>query len=348
MRIEYTIESLLETFPDAQIIGEARPLLTGLSSLQDATESDLSFLSNPKYRKQLKESRAGAILVPADLDFEPSPKQVYIKVANPSAAVARICKNIEDQMRPRPPAGVHPTAVIADSAVVAPSASIGAFCVVGEGSIVEENVTLHSHVTLGAGVRVGEGALLYPRCVVQDYCQLGKNVILQPGVVIGSDGFGYEQVGELPNLVHQKIPQVGIVVIEDDVEIGANSTIDRARFGETRIGKGTKIDNLVQIAHNVQIGRGCILCAQVGVSGSSTLGNYVVLWGQAGIAGHIHLGDGAFVGAQAGVSKDVPARAKVSGTPARDLLDVRRGEALLRKLPERIAALESQLKAKGD
>ncbi len=334
MELRYTIQDLLDMIPGAGHEGAPDVRVTGLASLDEAGPGDLSFLANPRYKAALQTTRASVVLVPRDIAATPGEGQAYLRVDDPSMALAAICDRVERLLRPAPPPGVHPSALVAPTAQVDASASVGPNCVVGDGAVVGARSVLGAQVVLGRCARVGEGCLLHPRVVVHDHCVLGNNVQLHPGVVIGSDGFGYIQVGgKPPALRHKKVPQIGIVVIEDDVEIGANSTVDRARFGETRIGAGTKIDNLVQVAHNVRIGRHCIICAQTGISGSSSIGDYVVLWGQVGVAGHLKIGDGAFVGAQAGVAKDVEAGSKVTGTPARPFMDQRRQEAALARLP---------------
>jgi UDP-3-O-[3-hydroxymyristoyl] glucosamine N-acyltransferase len=248
---------------------------------------------------------------------------------------------MEQALWPKPAAGVHPTAWVGDGAVVAATATVGPHCVVEPGAVVGEHAHLQAQVFVGRGAKVGEGCWLMPGVVVAAESVLGKRVRLQPGVVVGSDGFGYEFVDGR----HEKLPQVGTVEIGDDVEIGANTTLDRARFSRTMIGEGTKIDNLVQIAHNVVVGRHCLICAQTGISGSTTLGDYVVLGGQAGLAGHITLGKGAKVGAQSGVGRDVAPGASVFGTPSLPLMLEQRIISLRSRIPElfkRVDAIEKQ------
>lgn len=343
MQFNYTVQELSALFPGAIIAGSSTRRLSGIASLAESQPGDLSFLSSPKYKKDLVKARAGAILVPLDLELEPTEEQTFIKVKDPSLALGILCSRIENESRPRPAPGIHPTAVVDASADVDPGAHVGPLAHIGPGARIGEGASISAQCFVGRGATVGRGSFLHPRTVVHDHCVIGENVILQPGAVIGGDGFGYQQVGAPPNLVHQKVPQVGIVVIEDDVEIGANTTIDRARFGETRIGRGTKIDNLVQIAHNVSIGRCCIICAQAGISGSTKVEDFVVVWGQAGLGGHLTIGTGAFIGGQAGVAKDVPAGGKVTGTPARNLADVRKTEAFVWRLPERFRRIEEIL-----
>lgn len=351
MEFRYTVEELLAAIPNSRHAGSPGVSVSRLASLSDAGPDSLSFLSSAKHRADLATSQAGIVLVPETLPDTPREGQAFLHVRDPSLALADLCAVLEARWRPAPPVGVHPTAVVAATAQVHPSASIGPLCVIGEGATIGASSVLESQVHIGRGARVGEGCYLFPRTTVQDYCVLGRNVRIHAGTVIGSDGFGYLQVGgEPPNLRHKKVPQVGIVVVEDDVEIGANATIDRARFGETRIGEGTKLDNLVHIAHNVHIGRHCIICAQVGIAGSTTIGDYVVMWGQVGVAGHLEVGTGAFIGAQAGIAKSVPPGGKVTGTPARPLLTQRRQEAALAHLPDLLRDLRANgvLKRESD
>ena len=345
MEIQITFDELLKLIPDARVCGTARPDISGMCALEEAGPSDISFLSGEKFISLLESTKAGVILVPNGLSLPPSEDRTYIVVDDPSLCVAKLSALIEKRLRPVPAPGIHPSAVIEGSSDVDPSASIGPFCYVGNHARIAANAVLESHVHVGRGSSVGEGTHLHPNVVLHDYCETGRNVIIQPGAVIGGDGFGYIQVGKLPDLYHQKVPQIGRVVIGDNVEIGANSSVDRARLGETRIGEGTKIDSLVQIGHNVHIGRRCIICAQVGISGSTKIGDYVVIWGQAGIVGHIEIGDFSFIGAQAGVAKSLPVQAKVTGTPARPLFENRRSEAALAKLPQTIGEMKAFMKS---
>lgn len=316
--------------------------IRGIAPLAEAGPGDLAFLGNAKYKGEVAGSRASVVLLPKDFGGEPGADQLYLLVDNPSVALARICARLEQQLWPKPAAGVHASAVVAMEAKVAPTATIGPLCVVEAGAVIGENVHLQAQVFVGRNARVGDDCWLMPGVVVAAECHVGRRVRLHAGVVIGSDGFGYEFVQGR----HEKVPQVGMVQVDDDVEIGANSTLDRARFGRTTVGEGTKIDNLVQIAHNVRIGRHCILCAQTGISGSTTLEDYVVLGGQAGLGGHITLGKGAKVGGGAGVAADVAPGAFVNGNPAIPYMLERRVAILRERLPDlfrRVDALEAQL-----
>jgi UDP-3-O-[3-hydroxymyristoyl] glucosamine N-acyltransferase len=339
MQVAYTPDEIAALVGAQRTLGTTSRLITDLASLGAAQPGDLSFLGNAKYKAQVSTSAATVILLPLDYAGEPAPGQVFLFVENPSVALARVCARIEQSLWPKLAPGVHPSAVVAAGARVDPSAHVGPLCVVEEGAAIEAGVVLQASVFVGHDARVGEGSLVMPGCVIAAACSLGRRVRLQPGVIIGSDGFGYEFV----NGRHEKVPQVGTVVIGDDVEIGANSTLDRARFSRTVVGEGTKIDNLVQVAHNVVIGRHCILCSQVGISGSTTIEDFVILGGQVGVGGHITLGRGSKAGGQAGIASDLPAGAYVNGNPAIPFLLERRIAVLQRRLPDlfkRVEALE--------
>ncbi len=330
MEFSFSIGQILQIAGDgAEVLGDYEGEIRGLASLSEAVAGDLSFLGNPKYRSEVASSRASVLLLPRDYDEPPGPGCRHVKVDNPSLVLAQICREIERLLLPAPEPGIHPTAVVEPGAEVSPEASIGPFCFIAEGARVGA-AHLQSHVSIGRNAEVGDGSLLFARVVVADHCRIGpRNRILQ-GVVIGSDGYGYEfEAGQ-----HQRVPQIGRVRTGPDVDIGANTTIDRARFGETVIGEGTKIDNLVQVAHNVRIGKHCLIVAQVGVSGSTELGDGVVAGGKAGFAGHLKIGAGAMIGGNCSVMKSVPAGQKLMGTPAIPKQEFFRVAALQRKLPE--------------
>jgi UDP-3-O-[3-hydroxymyristoyl] glucosamine N-acyltransferase len=327
--------------------GDGSVRIRGLASLEEAGPGDLSFYGNPRYRKELATTRASAVLLPPD---EPVSRAdvAWVRVASPHLAFARLLSVFHPGARLPP--GVHARAEVHPSARVDPSATVMALAVVEAGAVVGARSVLWPGSYVGEGSRLGEDCVLQPGAVVRERCVLGDRVVLQPGVVVGSDGFGFAFDPAGP--AHVKVPQVGTVRIEDDVEVGAGSCIDRATLGETFIGRGTKIDNLVQIAHNVRVGPLSILCAQVGVSGSTELGAGVVLAGQVGIVGHVQVGDGARVAAGSGVPHDVPPGETVSGAPAVQHALWLRQSAALKRLPEllrevrelraRLAALESR------
>lgn len=310
--------------------------ITGVASLQEARLGDLTFFGNPRYLAQLRASRASAVIVPLEYREEIAP--VLLRVDNPSAAFATAVAAFAPSEIIREP-GIHPSAVVSPDARIGEGVSIGPLVIIESGAVIGQGCVIEAGCHIGQGVHLGKQCHLYPKVIIRERCLLGERVILQPGVVIGSCGFGYE----LRDGRHCKIPQTGIVEIGDDVEIGANTTIDRARFGRTLIGQGTKIDNLVQIAHNVQIASHSIICAQVGIAGSTRIGSYVTLAGQVGLAGHIEIGDKAVIGAQSGLSKNVPSGSMVIGAPAKPIKEWKQNNfyiSQLHKLYERVKELE--------
>jgi len=315
-------------------IGELE--ITGVASLHEARPGDITFFANPRYLSQLRDSKASAVFVP--LAFDEGIGPVCLKVGNPSAAFASVVAAFAPP-EVAPELGIHPSAVVSPSARLGQQVSVGPQAVIGESAVIGSGSVIGAGCLIGSQVHLGEGCHLHPGAIIRERCILGNRVILQPGAVIGSCGFGYE----LKEGRHVKIPQTGIVEIGDDVEIGANTTVDRARFGRTIIGEGSKIDNLVQIAHNVQIGSHTIICSQVGISGSTRIGSYVTLAGQVGLAGHIEIGDKAVLGAKAGVSKSVPAGAMLIGAPAKPMKEFKQTNfyiSQLRKLYDRVKDLE--------
>lgn len=330
MQLNLTVDELAGIVEATTRRGNTSAKIERISSLLGAGAGDLSFLGNTKYKNEVAQSRASAVLVPVDYIGEPQAGQVFLVVDQPSVALARVCARLEQMLWPRPAPGVHPSAVVAPDAQIDPTATIGPLCVVESGASVGARTYLQASVFIGREARIGEDCWLMPGCIVGAICVLHRRVRLQAGVVVGSDGFGYEFIAGR----HEKVPQIGVVEIESDVEIGANSTLDRARFSRTLIGAGTKIDNLVQIAHNVVVGRHCLLCAQVGIAGSTTLGDYVVLGGQAGVGGHVTIGKGVKAGGRAGIASDLAAGAFVNGNPAIPYLLERRIAVLQRRLPD--------------
>lgn len=342
MQVSFTPDDIAKIAQATASRGSTTETIRGIAGLPDAAAGDLSFLGNRKYKANVATTRASIVLVPNDYAGEPKPGQRFLVVDNPSIALARICARIEQTLWPKPKAGVHPSAVVAADVQIASTASVGPLCIIESGVVIGEYVQLQAQVFVGRNARIGSHSWLMPGVVVATECQIGSRVQLQPGVVIGSDGFGYEFVKGR----HEKVPQVGAVVIHDDVEIGANTAIDRARFSQTVVGEGTKIDNLVQIGHNVIIGRHCMICGQVGISGSARLEDYVVLGGQSGVGGHITLGKGMKAGGGAGIASDVEAGSFVNGNPAIPYLLERRIAILQQRLPDlfrRVETLEEQL-----
>jgi UDP-3-O-[3-hydroxymyristoyl] glucosamine N-acyltransferase len=333
--------SLAELGPriGAAVRGDGALCVSGVAELAVAGPSQLAFYSNGKYKKDLLRTRACAVIVGAT-DEPLVPQSAARLVADqPYVAFAKASALFHSELRAE--AGVDERAFVAASAEVHPTAAIGAGAYVGAGVRIGARTSVHPGVRILDGAAIGEDCTLWPGAVVRERCVLGNRVVLQPNAVIGSDGFGFafDPEGDGQGPVHRKVPQAGIVRVEDDVEVGACTCIDRATLGETVIGRGTKIDNLVQIGHNVKVGPLSLIVAQVGISGSTELGMGVVLAGQVGVAGHVKIGDGARVGGQSGVFNDLPAGVTVTGTPTRPQRDYLRSVAALHQLPDLLKEL---------
>ncbi len=340
---KYPLKEIIKIFDNPEVSGNTDIELGAIASLEKATPTDLSFLGNKKYAHEVPTTNAGAILLPRNYNGELPKNSTIIRVDNPSAELAKIGEIIEAALWPKPTAGINPTAFVDPSAKIGKNVYIGANCTISEGAEIGDNTVLQGNCYIGRFAKIGNDCAIMPNAVVMDYCELGNRVRLQPGAVIGSDGYGYELV----NGRHVKIPQVGKVVLEDDVEIGANTCIDRARFDKTLIGEGTKIDNLVQIAHNVQVGKGALLVSQVGISGSTQIGDYCVLAGQVGVAGHLKIGAGTMIGGQSGVNGDIEPKSYVRGTPPRPYMKAHKIEILIGHLPELVDRLKEVEKRLG-
>ncbi|MDD4294371.1 MAG: UDP-3-O-(3-hydroxymyristoyl)glucosamine N-acyltransferase [Candidatus Omnitrophica bacterium] len=297
-----------------------------VAGIKEAKEGDITFLANSKYANLLANTNASVIIVPLDVDV---PGKTYIKVKDPSLAFMCVVKEIMGDLI-KHPEGIHTHSVISPKAKLSDNVAVGAFAVIEDDVIIGENSIIYSGAYIGRQTVIGNNCVIYPNVTVRERSQIGSNVIIHSGTVIGSDGFGYVEI----NGRREKIPQVGVVVIEDDVEIGSNVAVDRARFDKTIIGKGTKIDNLVQIAHNVRIGENCVIVSQAGVSGSTIVKDRAILAGQSGVVGHITIGANAIVAAQAGVTKSVPDNTMVSGYPAKPHKEAMKVNACLQKLPQ--------------
>ena len=323
-----------------RVEGDPERTVETVRSLETAGPRDLSFLKDPRYRAQAVASAAGALLVGPSLADATALGRDLLIADDPSWALARLLAHLHPE-ESRPP-GVHPTAILDPGCKVDPAAHVGPYAVIGAGSRIAAGAAVLAFVAVGRGCTVGEGTVLHPHAVLYDGTEIGAGCIVHAGAVLGADGFGYATHGG----AHHKVPQVGRVVLEADVEVGANSTVDRATLGETRIGLGTKVDNLVQVGHNVVTGRHCILCGQAGIAGSARLGSYVVLAGQSGVAGHIELGDGAQVAAKSAALASVEPRTAVAGIPAIEMRKWRRQAVLLSRLDEivrRLRAVEKRM-----
>ena len=316
-----------------ELIGDGGSSVSGFSGIKEAKENELTFLSNPKYEPLLRDTQAGVILVPRQISC---PGKTLIRVDDPSLCFTQMVSFLLKDAPDHKPKGIHRTAVIAPGAKVSRTAAIGAHAVIEDGVEIGEGCVIYANCYVGHGAHLGKDCLIYPQVVLREKVSLGNRVIVHSGTVIGSDGFGYVPVDGK----HMKIPQVGTVVIEDDVEIGANVTIDRARFDKTIIGEGTKIDNLVQIAHNVVIGKHCLVVAQSGIAGSTKLGNHVILAAQTGLVGHLEIGDGAVVAAQSGVSKSIKAGEQVFGSPAHPMQTALRNNAHIQRLDKYVEMIK--------
>jgi UDP-3-O-[3-hydroxymyristoyl] glucosamine N-acyltransferase len=312
--------------------------ITRVASIQDAGPNDVTFLANRKYEKALCSTRASAVILGEDAPAAPC---AMLRARDPYLAFARAVGLFAPDSRPR--AGIDPLAAVASTAHIGGDVSIGPFVSVGEGAVIGDGTVVYPNCTIGSGVRIGADCVIHSNVAIRERVTLGNRVVLQNGVVIGGDGFGFVRRGDG---THEKIPQVATVVIEDDVELGANTTVDRPAVGETRIKSGTKIDNLVQIAHGVTVGRNVMMAAQVGIAGSTVIEDDVMFGGQVGVAGHVTIHRGAIAIGQAGVTNSVDAGVMVGGYPAMEIQEWRRASVIFKRLPElkrRIEALEARL-----
>jgi len=323
---------------DGEIIGDENIIVTGICGIKEAKEGDLTFIANSRYLPLMGQTRASAIIT--SMDVKTAPKAI-IRTENPSMAFAKMVSLLapNDVRRPK---GIHPTAIIGDKVKIGKNVAIDPYVVLEDNVEIKDNTVLYAGVYIGHHTKVGRDCIIYPYVIIRESVTIGNKVVIHGGTVIGSDGFGFSTVQG----VHHRIPQIGTVIIEDDVEIGANVTIDRARFDKTIIKKGTKIDNLVQIAHNVSIGENSIIVAQSGISGSTNIGKNVTVAGQAGIIGHISIGDNVVVAAQSGVTKSIPSNTCVSGYPAKPHILAKKIHAFTQNLPElfkKVKQLEEEI-----
>jgi len=311
---------------ECKVAGDPDLEITGVAGLDEARPGELTFLSNPRYSDRLKTTQASAILLAKE---DPSLPLAQLVDGDPYLGFARALELFYDA--PRPASGIHPTAVVAASAEVAEDAAIGAYAVIGDRVKIGKRAVIHPHVTIYEGARIGDDFLAHSHVTVREFCRIGDGVVLQNGVRVGTDGYGFARRADGS---HHKIPQAGVVVVEDDVEIQAGSCIDRAAVGETRIRRGSKIDNLVQIGHAVEIGEDAIICSQVGIAGSTTLGKNCILAGQVGVINHLTIGDDVLITAQTGVGHDIESGRKISGSPELDNGQWLRCTAVYNRLPE--------------
>ncbi len=312
-----------------KVEGNAQATVHTFAKIEEGKEGAISFLSNPKYAHYLYDTKSTIVLVNDDLQLEKAVSATLIRVPNAYDAVAKLLQ-IYESMKPKK-TGIDPLASISPKATIGQNVYIGPFAVVADGAVIGDGTQIYPHTVIGEGVKIGQNVLLYPNVTIYQGCQLGNNVTIHAGSVIGADGFGFA-----PNQEgYDKIPQIGIVVIEDDVEIGANTCVDRSTMGQTVIHKGVKLDNLVQIAHNCEVGENTVMSAQAGLAGSTKIGSWCMVGGQAGFAGHIHVADKTFVGAQCGVIGNTKGNGEtLIGSPAMDPKVYFKGMAMLRRLPD--------------
>lgn len=327
--MEFTARQIA-AYLHGKIEGDEKVTVNNVSKIEEGKPGTLAFLANPKYQKYLNETRASIVLINEDFEVDKKVKATLIRVRDAYEAFASLL-DLYEQSKPRKK-GISSTVSLDETASLGKNLYIGDFVYVGEQAVVGDNVQLYPNVYLGDQVSIGKNCILYPGVKVMKECKIGDNCIIHAGTVIGSDGFGFalEQGSES----RRKVPQVGNVIIGNDVEIGANVTIDRATMGSTRIGNGVKMDNLIQIAHNVEIGDNSVVVAQAGVAGSTKVGKNVILAAQAGIVGHLTISDGVIVGAQAGVTHNLKEKEIVLGSPAFDIRDFRKSSAVFKKLYE--------------
>lgn len=330
----------IAAFIQGEIVGDENATVHTFAKIEEGVPGALSFLSNPKYIPYLYETNASIVLVNRDFVPEQAVKATMIKVDNAYESLARLL-TLYEQSKPKH-TGVHALAFVAPTAKIGKDVYIAPFAYVGEHAEVGDRTQLYPHATVGEGVKIGDDCIVYANATIYHDCRVGNRCVLHSGSVIGADGFGFAPTAE----GYEKIPQIGIVVLEDDVEIGANTCVDRATMGATIVHRGVKLDNLVQVAHNDEIGSHTVMAAQVGIAGSTKVGEWCMFGGQVGIAGHIHIGDKVVFGAQSGVPSSVEANQQLIGTPPMEERPYFRAQAVFRKLPDmyrELGALRKEL-----
>lgn len=338
--MEFTAKQIAE-FVNGNVEGDENAAINTFAKIEEGKPGAISFLSNPKYTHYLYTTESSVVLVNADLKLEQEVKATLIRVPNAYEAVARLLQ-LYDSMKPKK-TGVSPLASIAASAKIGENCYVGPFACIGENVVVGDNCQIYPHVTLGDGAKIGNDCLFYPNVTIYHGCKIGNSVTIHSGSVIGADGFGFAPNAE----GYDKIPQIGIVTIEDNVEIGANTCVDRSTMGSTYLRQGVKLDNLVQIAHNTDIGENTVMSAQVGIAGSTKVGQWCMFGGQVGLAGHIKIGNKVFLGAQSGVPGSIKDEQTLIGTPPMEPKKYFKSQAIFRRLPElyaKINELEKELK----
>jgi len=336
MSKQFSLQELAE-LTESELVGDPTHEIENVDNLESASTHDASFLANLRYKEVMKKSEAGVICI--DKSIEPTPGKNFLVSDNPSRTFQKIAEILLfNQVHDTGFKGIHDTAVIHGTAQIGRNVNIGPHAVVDQGTIIGDGTTIHANTTIGPGAHIGKDCLLFPNVTVRERCILHDRVTLQPGAVIGSCGYGYTTDPKTGR--HTKLDQIGIVIIEDDVEIGANTTIDRARFKNTLIKKGTKIDNLVQIAHNVELGENNIIVSQSGIAGSAKLGNNVFLGGQAGVVGHVSITDNVKVATRGGVSKSITESGIYGGGPVSPMAEFNKRQVQLRKIATYVKQIE--------
>jgi UDP-3-O-[3-hydroxymyristoyl] glucosamine N-acyltransferase len=326
----------LSLFTQATLIGDPAYLITGVDAIDSATSEDASFLANPKYRSLLKTTHAGVICIDRNTSIEEGKN--FLVSDDPSSTFQKIVENLLLHSTPSGFTGIHPSAVVHSTAKIGNNVSIGPHVVIDKEVEIDDHTTIFPFVFIGSHTKIGSHCLFHSHVTIREKCLIGNRVILQPGAVIGSCGFGYATNSQGH---HIKLEQLGIVILEDDVEIGANTTVDRARFKTTRIGRGTKIDNLVQIGHNVTLGSDNIIVSQTGIAGSAKTGKNVVMGGQAGVVGHLEIADYVMIATRGGVSKSIKESGKYGGSPVMPLGEYNKQQVYLRKIADYVKQIEN-------
>jgi UDP-3-O-[3-hydroxymyristoyl] glucosamine N-acyltransferase len=343
--MEFTAKQIAD-FINGRVEGDENAAVHTFAKIEEGQPGAISFLSNPKYTHYLYDTKSTIVLVNEDLEIEKEISATLIRVKNAYEAVAKLLQ-LYESMKPKK-TGIDPLAFVSPKATIGKDVYIGAFACIGDGATIGDGTQIYPHVVIGDGVKIGAGCLLYPNVTIYQGCRLGSNVTIHAGSVIGADGFGFA-----PNVDgYEKIPQIGIVIIEDNVEIGANTCVDRSTMGATVLRKGVKLDNLVQVAHNVEVGENTVMSAQVGIAGSTKVGSWCMFGGQVGLAGHIAIGDHVNLGAQSGVPSSIKSNQTLIGTPPMEPTPYFKSQAIFRRLPDMYKELSAlrkeieELKAK--
>lgn len=332
--MEFTAEQIASVI-GGKIEGDKDAKVHTFAKIEEGVEGAISFLSNPKYTHYIYDTKSSVVIVNEDVELEGTVAPTLIRVKNAYESIAQLLQ-IYEASKPKK-TGVSPQAYISPTAKLGKDCYVGPFACIGEGTVIGDGCQIYPHAVVGDNVKMGNGCILYPNTTVYQGCKIGNNVTLHAGSVIGADGFGFA-----PNVDgYDKIPQIGIVTIEDNVEIGANTCVDRSTMGSTVIRKGVKLDNLVQVAHNVEIGENTVMSAQVGIAGSTKVGSWCMFGGQVGIAGHITIGDKTFLGAQSGVPGSLKGGEELIGTPPMNPRNYFKSQAIFRRLPDMYKELEA-------